>query len=78
MNVPMFDYNEIDQIVEASLSDTYPIISAKRWAISDKNKGAAMHGKNQGDQCEIASMTKVCTAYTICRILEEMGIYGIN
>ena len=23
-------------------------------------------------------MTKVCTAYTVCRIMEEMGIYGIE
>jgi D-alanyl-D-alanine carboxypeptidase len=23
-------------------------------------------------------MTKVCTAYTVCRILEEMEIYGIE
>ena len=23
-------------------------------------------------------MTKVCTAYTVCRVMEEMGIYGIE
>ena len=23
-------------------------------------------------------MTKVCTAYTVCRILEELGCYGIE
>ena len=34
-------------------------------------------GKNHDDQCEVASMTKVVTAYTVCRIMEEMGIYGI-
>ena len=29
-------------------------------------------------QCEVASMTKVCTAYTVCRVLEEMGIYSLE
>jgi len=37
-----------------------------------------MHGKHQDDQVEVASMTKVCTIYTCCRIMEEMGIYGIE
>ena len=60
------------------MSDQYPILTAKKWAISDKIKGVVIHGKNEGDQCEIASMTKVCTAYTVCRLLEEMGIYGIE
>lgn len=60
------------------MSDHNPIVSAKKWAISDKNKGVVIHGKNQDDQCEVASMTKVCTAYTVCRILEEMGVYGIE
>lgn len=77
-NCPIFDWYDLDQIVEATLSEQYPIISAKKWAISDKHKGVVMQGKNHDDQCEIASMTKVCTAYTVCRIMEEMGIYGIE
>jgi len=77
-NMPIFDYAELDQIVEATLSEQYPIISAKKWAISDKHKGVVLQGKNYEDQCEIASMTKLCTAYTVCRIMEEMGIYGIE
>jgi D-alanyl-D-alanine carboxypeptidase (penicillin-binding protein 5/6) len=37
-----------------------------------------MIGKGQDDQCEVASMTKICTAYTICRILEELDLYSIE
>jgi D-alanyl-D-alanine carboxypeptidase len=58
------------------MTDNYPIISAKRWAISTDKKGVVLHGKNQDDQCEVASMTKVCTLFTVCRILEEMGLYS--
>lgn len=35
-----------------------------------------MIGKNQDDQSEIASMTKVATSYTVCRILDELGLYS--
>ena len=37
-----------------------------------------MYGKNHDQQAEVASMTKVCTAFTVCRILEEMGIYSVE
>jgi D-alanyl-D-alanine carboxypeptidase len=35
-------------------------------------------GKSQDEQVEIASMTKICTAYTVCRILEELQLDGIE
>lgn len=41
-------------------------------------KGQVLFGKSQDEQAEIASMTKVCTAYTVCRILEELDLYGIE
>lgn len=77
-NQLIFDYYEIDQIVEAAMGDKIPLITAKRWAISDKKKGMVYFGKSQDEQVEIASMTKICTAYTVCRILEELDIYGIE
>ena len=60
------------------MMEQYPIISAKAWAISNSKKGEVFDGKNQDAQCEVASMTKVCTSYTCCRIMEEMGIYDIQ
>ena len=33
-----------------------------------------MHGKDQTFQREIASLTKIMTAYTICRLLNELNI----
>ena len=58
--------------------ETVCTVVPKRWAITDKKKGIVELGKNIEDQCEIASMTKVCTAYTVCRILEELGIYDFE
>lgn len=74
----IFDYFELDQIVEAATSSKIPQITAKKWAITNHKKGIVFEGKNFDDQAEIASLTKVCTAFTVCRILEEMGIYGIE
>lgn len=73
-NKPIFDSWELDQIVIAAQELQYPIVSAKAWALSDTKKHEVYHGKNHDIQYEIASMTKVCTAYTCCRIMEEMGI----
>ena len=74
----IFDYYEVDQIVEAAMGEKIPLITAKRWACSDKNKAQVYFGKSQDEQVEIASMTKICTAYTICRILEELDLDGIE
>ena len=64
--------------MEAAIGDKIPLITAKRWAITDKKKGQVYFGKSQDEQVEIASMTKVLTAYTVCRILEELNLSGID
>ena len=46
---PVFDYYELDQIVEAAMSRSIPLITAKKWAISDSKKGEVHHGKNQDE-----------------------------
>lgn len=71
---PLFDYNDLDQIVIAAQGPNFPIVTAKAWGASDSKKGEVFHGKNQDEQFEIASMTKVCTAYTAMRILEELDL----
>ena len=56
------------------MGHAHPLISAKAWALSNSKKGECREGKSLEDQFEVASMTKVCTAYTSCRIFEELGI----
>jgi D-alanyl-D-alanine carboxypeptidase len=74
----IFDYYDADQIVEAAMDEKIPLVTAKRWAITDKKKGQVFFGKSQDEQVEIASMTKVCTAYTVCRILDELDLFSID
>ena len=45
-NSNIFDSFDLDQIADAAQADQYPIISAKKWAISNKNKGQTFHGKS--------------------------------
>ena len=73
----LFEHWETEQMVEQAMAVQYPMVTAKCWAISDNKRCEVFHGKNQDMQCEVASMTKVCTAYTVCRVLEEMGIYSL-
>jgi D-alanyl-D-alanine carboxypeptidase len=64
----------MEQIVEAAQLDNFPIVTAKAWAIADPRKGEIMHGKEQLIQREIASLTKIMTAYTVCRLMSELNI----
>ena len=34
-----------------------------------------MHGKSENEQREIASLNKIMTAYTICRLMSELNIH---
>lgn len=42
----IFDYYELDEIVNSAIDDKIPLISAKKWAISDRKKGQVIIGKN--------------------------------
>lgn len=42
----IFDYYELDEIVNSATDDKIPLISAKKWAISDRKKGQVIIGKN--------------------------------
>lgn len=70
----VFDYYEIETIIEAAQQENFPIVSAKAWAIAEPKKGEIIHGKEQNIQREIASLTKIMTAYTICRLMQELNI----
>lgn len=43
---PIFDYNEAESIVEAAIGEKIPLVTAKRWAITDKKKGQVQFGKS--------------------------------
>lgn len=42
-----------------------PKISAHYWAIFDVNKMSFIHGKREYMKREVASLTKIMTAYTV-------------
>ncbi|CDW73870.1 d-alanyl-d-alanine carboxypeptidase family protein [Stylonychia lemnae] len=73
-DIKIFDPFEVDTIIDQAQQDQFPIVSAKAWAISETKKGVIMHGKDQTFQREMASLTKIMTAYTICRLLNELNI----
>lgn len=45
-----------------------PFISAKSWAIADGHTGQVLFGKGDSDKREIASLTKIMTAYLALRL----------
>lgn len=51
-----------------------PQISAKCWAIFDANKMNFINGKREYMRREVASLTKMMTAYTVLKLLNEYQI----
>ena len=52
-----------------NLADGPPQTTAKAWCVYDINKLTHVCYKNSDHKLEIASMTKIMTAYTCCRIM---------
>lgn len=42
-----------------------PFVTAKSWAISDGRTGEILFGKCENDRREIASLTKIMTAFVV-------------
>ena len=62
-----------------NLADNPPQTTAKSWSVFDVNKLTHVSSKNLDHKLEIASMTKIMTAYTCCRIMfGDMQAVNIN
>jgi hypothetical protein len=48
-NYLIFDQWELDDIINTATSREFPIITAKRWGISNHKNGIVYEGKNQDD-----------------------------
>jgi len=53
---------------------TVPNVTAKSWAICDATNQTILWGKNETDRREIASLTKIMTAYTAIKIMTRLDV----
>jgi D-alanyl-D-alanine carboxypeptidase (penicillin-binding protein 5/6) len=51
--------------------DGPPITTCKAWAIADAKTGQVLWGKKESDRLDIASTTKMMTAYIVCELAKE-------
>lgn len=70
----IFEDNEVDSIVEQAQQKQYPKVQAAQWAIAETRKGTVIYGKDINLSNEIASQTKIMTAYVVLKLMEEMEI----
>eukprot|EP00826_Nyctotherus_ovalis_P052201 TRINITY_DN6592_c0_g1_i1.p2 TRINITY_DN6592_c0_g1~~TRINITY_DN6592_c0_g1_i1.p2 ORF type:complete len:322 (-),score=77.39 TRINITY_DN6592_c0_g1_i1:112-1077(-) len=61
--------------IQKIIAEPPPYVSAKSWAIADGNTGRVFFGKSEHERREIASLTKIMTAYTALRLAYK---YGVN
>jgi D-alanyl-D-alanine carboxypeptidase (penicillin-binding protein 5/6) len=62
---------EVDTSDPNNLTENPPQTTAKSLSIFDLKKMICVFGKNLDQKLEIASMTKIMTAYLICVLLEQ-------
>jgi D-alanyl-D-alanine carboxypeptidase (penicillin-binding protein 5/6) len=48
--------------------DGPPLTTCKAWAIADAKTGKLLHGSHEADKLDIASTTKIMTAYIVCEL----------
>lgn len=60
--------------IQKIIAEPPPYVSAKSWAIADGNTGRVFFGKAEHERREIASLTKIMTAYTALRLAYKYGV----
>ncbi len=53
---------------------TPPFVTAKSWAIMDGRTGEILFGKCENDRREIASLTKIMTAFVVIQIIRKIKL----
>lgn len=51
--------------------DGPPLTTCKAWAIADAKTGQVLWGKKESDKLDIASTTKMMTAYIVCELAKD-------
>ena len=51
-----------------------PFVTAKSWAICDGRTGEILFGKCENDRREIASITKIMTAFVVIQIVRKIKL----
>lgn len=71
--VPDPEVVNAEKLPKASADDPYgqPIVTAKAWAIADAADGKVLWGSHQDEQLDIASTTKIMTAYLVMKYCEQ-------
>ena len=51
-----------------------PFTTAESWVVIEQNNSKLLFGRFEKERKEIASLTKVMTAYTVLNLVEKLGI----
>jgi len=51
-----------------------PLITAKSWSITDGKTGEVLFGKGENEKREIASLTKMMTAFLVIQIARRIKL----
>jgi len=70
----MSDLLKLKHRIQKIIAEPPPYVSAKSWAIADGNTGRIFFGKAEQERREIASLTKIMTAYTALHLSYEFNV----
>lgn len=57
-------------VLQRIIAEPPPYVSAKSWVIADGKSGEILFGRGEKEKREVASLTKIMTAYTALTIAE--------
>lgn len=56
------------------IAEPPPFVTAKSWAVADGRTGDILFGKGETERHEVASLTKIMTAYTALRLAKQYNV----
>ncbi len=59
------------ETAQADPLDGPPVVTCKAWAIADGKTGKPLWGKNEAQRLDVASTTKIMTAYIVCELARK-------
>lgn len=68
----IFDSN-ILEVVSSDTDNNIPIINARHAVVLDRNSGTILYGKNENEQCKMASTTKILTAIVVIENCSDLS-----
>ena len=65
--------NDSIEVISSSITSEIPVINARHAVVFDRLSGTILYGKNENEQCKMASTTKILTAIVVIESTSDLS-----